>query len=187
MKKFLLGMVSGLLVAAFFCALWLMMSPVTRDLSLAKVGSAAAQSRLSTAYFYGQGVPQNYDLAYSWASKALTKWEPEALWLLGTMYYFGLGVVEDKGQGAEYIRFAAHRGWPAAVYGLGIIHLEQREYEEAQRWFKQAVSLGEWRAAVLMDMMQCKGWGGAHHPASLRGEPWDKMVLPAVEELIGCE
>ena len=75
----------------------------------AEVGDGLAEAKLGRCYYYGLGVPQDYEKAYH----LMVKWaliqgkgSAEALYLLGDMYYNGYYVTKDKVQAYELYRKA---------------------------------------------------------------------------------
>ncbi len=62
---------------------------------LAEDGHAKAQYQLGVMYYYGEGVPQNYDRAAEWYGKAAEGGDADAQFNLGLMYAHGIGVEQD--------------------------------------------------------------------------------------------
>jgi len=64
----------------------------------AKQGNIGAQNALGNAYYYGNGVPQDYSLAFEWFQKS------DSLFCLGEMYYYGYGVEKDEAEAVRCYR-----------------------------------------------------------------------------------
>jgi len=83
--------------------------------------------------------------------------EPNAHFIIGEMYYNGLGVKEDHAEAAIWIRKAAEQGNPEAQYVIGQMYYYglgvKEDYEEAIIWVRKAAKKGHVRARVLRDKM----------------------------------
>jgi len=83
--------------------------------------------------------------------------EPNAQYIIGEMYYYGLGVKEDYAEAAIWFRKAAEQGNPESqfvigkmyYYGVGV----KEDHAEAAIWFRKAAKQGHVRARVLRDIM----------------------------------
>jgi hypothetical protein len=69
---------------------------IARYEKLAKEGDAQAMTELGLRYHQGQGVKQNYALAYDWYVKAIEKGDGDALNNLGVLHRDGLGVPKNE-------------------------------------------------------------------------------------------
>ncbi len=74
---------------------------------LAKIGHPVAESLMGFVYFYGQGVPQDYQTALNWFEKAAMQGCFEAYALVAQMYEQGLGTAADPGQAYTWFNIAA--------------------------------------------------------------------------------
>ena len=64
----------------------------------ANAGDMVSQNILGWAYLAGQGVTQDYSIAFSWISKSAEQGNTWALGQLGLMYQNGYGVSKDYNQ-----------------------------------------------------------------------------------------
>src|SRR5512143_2024406 len=68
--------------------------------------------------------------------------DPNAHFILGTMYAVGLGVSRSNSDAVSWFRKAAEQGHPAAQSNLGVAYLSgqgvQRNYTEAANWLRKA-------------------------------------------------
>jgi uncharacterized protein len=80
---------------------------VRHTIALAQRGNAHAQAMLGFRYQYGQGVPQSYDLAVEWYTRAAEQGEPNGQYLLGLMYDKGFGVNADVVLAHKWLNLAA--------------------------------------------------------------------------------
>ena len=86
--------------------------------------------------------------------------EPNAQFIIGEMYYNGLGVKKDHAEAAKWIRKAAEQGLSEAqfvichmnYYGLGV----KEDHAEALIWCRKAALQGHIRARILRDKMLYK-------------------------------
>ena len=62
---------------------------------LAERGNAQAQANLAMLYFYGDGVPKDYDQGLKWLRLAAGQNLPFAQSNLGSLYAQGIGVKKD--------------------------------------------------------------------------------------------
>lgn len=73
--------------------------------------------------------------------------DPDALTLLGTMYFLGQGVPVDPARAAELLTRAAEAGNGLAAHNLGTLYLSKRPQfpaDEAlsKKWYREARRLG---------------------------------------------
>ena len=81
--------------------------------------------------------------------------EPNAQYIIGEMYYNGLGVKEDHAEAAIWFRKAAEQGNSEAqfvigkmyYYGVGV----KEDHAEALIWCRKAAEHGHIRARLLRD------------------------------------
>jgi TPR repeat protein len=86
--------------------------------------------------------------------------EPNAQYIIGEMYYNGLGVKKDHAEAAIWIRKAAEQGLSEAqfvighmyYYGLGV----KEDHAEALIWCRKAAAQGHIRAKLLRDKILYK-------------------------------
>jgi TPR repeat protein len=86
---------------------------------LADQGDANAQFMLSTLYYAGVGVPQNYNEAVKWARRAADQGYADAQFGLGVMYQNGEGVAQNYVEATRWYRRAADQGNADAQNSLG--------------------------------------------------------------------
>lgn len=87
-------------------------------LALAKEGSLDAQFSLGRMYARGDGVEQDFSIAFDYVSKAASGGHLKAAKMLGDMYYRGDGVPRDLSKAAFWYRDAARRGDSVAANAL---------------------------------------------------------------------
>src|ERR1700689_1592024 len=75
------------------------------------------------AYWYGQGVPQDYVAAANWYLKAAEQGYAEAQYHLGQMFAIGQGIPHNDAEAAKWYRKAAEQGIPLAQHNLGTMYV----------------------------------------------------------------
>lgn len=69
-----------------------------------------AQYNLGVIYYHGEGVPRDFDKAYTWFRKAAEQDDADAQYNLGFMYGRGEGVQKDRAQSLQWFKRAAEQG-----------------------------------------------------------------------------
>ena len=73
----------------------------------AEQGDTEAQAKLGRAYYYGEGVPQDYKEAAKWYRKAAEQGVDATMVALGALYLQGEGVPQDYVQAHMWSNLAA--------------------------------------------------------------------------------
>ena len=112
----------------------------------AEKGDAVGQYNLGVCYYYGKGVPQDYDEAVKWFRKATEQNVPKAQSNLGVCYANGQGVAKDAVEAAKWYRKAAEQNDAVGQYNLGACCFSgqgvSQDYVEAYKWFNLAAAQG---------------------------------------------
>ena len=87
--------------------------PVNADSSLYERGRA---------YFYGDGVEQDYEKALLAFEHAAKTDDFDAITAIGIMYIVGVGIEQNDTKGLEYLHKAANQSHPKAQYYLGAMY-----------------------------------------------------------------
>jgi TPR repeat protein len=118
---------------------------------LAEAGNAAAQNRLGLLYHDGQGVPQSYEGAKRWFTKAAEQGHAGAQVNLGTIYLLGHGFYQSDQLALFWFRKAAEQKDALACAKLGLMYARgqgvSRDVIQAQMWYTLAVANGAWNIA----------------------------------------
>lgn len=104
-------------VASFACVSASDFTDLTRK---AESGDANAQFQLSQAYEKGNGIKQDYQLAFEWCRKAAEGGNAEAQNALGVMYSLGRGVAQSKDEAFLWYKKAAKQNLAKAGYNVAI-------------------------------------------------------------------
>jgi uncharacterized protein len=83
--------------------------------SSAEKGDSAAQTWLGYLYSAGQGVPQSYEEAFKWYSKAANQGDAVAQNNLGVMYRNGQAVQRDDVEAYKWYCLSAAQGHTNAI------------------------------------------------------------------------
>jgi len=158
MKKFLfVSMLILLFAVSAFCG-------VSEDiLKKAKQGQSSAQFVLGAMYANGGGVPQDYEKAVYWHTKAAEQGHVSAQYNLGYMYGNGQGVQQDYKQAVKWYTKAAEQGDAYAQNGLAILYNKgqgvQQDYKQAVKWYTKAAEQGLAVAQLNLGYMYVSGEG----------------------------
>jgi len=125
---------------------------------LAEEGDADAQGSLGYAYRRGSGVPQDYDEAVKWFSKAAEQGDFDAREML--LFEFP----EDYAEAAtRWRREAAEQGHAEAQFILatayGTASQVPMDYAEAVKWYRKAAEQGHVEGQYQLGYMYGKGQG----------------------------
>jgi hypothetical protein len=93
---------------------------------------------LKPIYAHGP-VSHNYKEAAQRYRLAAEKGDTEAQYNLGSMYYWGRGVLKDDKKSVQWYRAAANQGHVLAQYNLGTMHAEKRGVEKTLQWYDSAL------------------------------------------------
>ena len=73
-------------------------------------------------YALGQGVPQDYKMAFKWYTKAAEQGYTKSQFNLGVMYRDGVGVPQDYKMAVKWYTKAAEQGNARAQLELGVMY-----------------------------------------------------------------
>ncbi|MBT71289.1 MAG: hypothetical protein CMQ15_04495 [Gammaproteobacteria bacterium] len=112
----------------------------------AEEGLDLAQYNLAILYFTGQGVDQNFELAFKWTQAAALQGHVDAQFNLASLYFDGSGVSQSNMRGLAWMVSAARGGHVNAAFALAMMHLEgdpiPRDTVQAHAWAAKAVNSG---------------------------------------------
>lgn len=95
---------------------------------------------------FGLGVPKNPEKAFVLNMKAAESGFHDAVLAAGWFYLNGVGVEKDLHQAKHWYRKAARQGDSGAIFSIGQIAHDQRDYADALVWFSRAVDHGHARS-----------------------------------------
>lgn len=133
---------------------------------LAKKGDAEAQYKIGDHYFFGIGVPQNYENAVKWYKKSA---EQGCCWgehNLALCYAKGTGIKKDALNAFQLWLRAAKQGHAPAQSNLGACYFygmgTSVDHAEAANWYRKAAEQGDYLAAYNLSLCYEKGTGVAN-------------------------
>lgn len=119
---------------------------------LAETGRVDAMHSIAHTYLYGiAGMKRDYDLAFSWFTRAADNGCPQAMYHLGMCNANGFGTPVDQKAATRWYRESAERGDEDAMYELAK-RLEEGvgiavDKTDAMTWYKKARDLGQEQAS----------------------------------------
>ncbi len=104
-------------------------------------------------YEYGKGVPQDFQKAVMYYTRAVEQHNVESMYNLALMYMFARGTPQDFHLALPLLQKAAMNNHAPSIYYLGVLkmngHGTHVDYEEAMAWFEKAASLEDRRISKL--------------------------------------
>ena len=95
-------------------------------------------------YFFGEGVPQDYQEAVKWYRLAAGQGDATAQYNLGLKYANGEGVPQDYQEAVKWYRLAAEQGDDSAQFYLSGMYYDghgvPQDYVQAHKWINLAAS-----------------------------------------------
>ena len=114
-------------------------------------------------FYYGKGVPQDYNEAIRWYRKSADQGDAMAQYGLAFMYDRGTGLPQDYAEAVRWGRKAAEQGNAMAQSYLGFSHAQghgvSQDYAEAVRWYRKAAEQGDSKAQYALGYMYSRGQG----------------------------
>ena len=110
---------------------------------LAEQGQVHSQRMIGNIYDKGLGVPQNFDKAVHWYSKAATQKDPAAQYHLGLKYANGHGVEKDPMEAYIWFAISFNNGYELAAYPLRVLNksLSTIDRQEALKVVEQKMEV----------------------------------------------
>ena len=132
----------------------------------AEAGYIHAQYSLGGRYRRGIDVPKNYDLAFTWLSKATEQGHADAQFYLGAMYRKGRAVEQDLRKADELTEAAAFRGCAEAQHEMGKKYEQgkgvKKNPETAFKWYLDSANKGYFMSIYRIGEMYRDGIGIEH-------------------------
>jgi TPR repeat protein len=100
---------------------------------------------------------KNFSMAYQLLAPLAAADNDEAIWRIGMMQSYGLGMIENKKLGIENFEKAASLGSGMALHMLGVAYMMgegvEKNLDSAISWFEQAVEKGLQGSAFSLSMI----------------------------------
>lgn len=107
----------------------------------------------------GQGVAQDAKRAFDLNAEAAKAGHADAVLAMGWFYLNGAGVDRSIEKAKKWYRESARRGEPKAMFSLGQIAYDERDFAEALRWFTRASEAGHARSLYWIGKLYWRGHG----------------------------
>lgn len=113
----------------------------------AALGDSNCQYQLAMRHIYGDGVPEDNDLALTLLAKAVNQGHVEATYNLGICYHYGYGTEVDLKKAYDLYLKSANGGYGKGMelvgrfYNRGI-YVEQ-DRSQAEYWLHKAIESGD--------------------------------------------
>ena len=149
-------------------------SDISKIQSKAEMGYVREQIQLASAYFTGDGVPQDAVQAARWYERAAKAGEPVAENQIGYFYQVGIGVPVNLSRAAHWYQLAAASGLMEGEVNLAVVYLGglgvPKNPEIAQQLLVEAFHKGSGTAAAYLGEMYYFGFGVPTNAAT--AESW---------------
>ncbi|HEY3929077.1 MAG TPA: tetratricopeptide repeat protein [Candidatus Koribacter sp.] len=83
----------------------------------------------------------------------------EAVLAMGWFYLNGFGVEKDLRQAERWYKKSARQGEPMAMFSLGVMACETRDYADALIWFRRAAEKRHVRSLFWLGKLHWRGHG----------------------------
>ena len=83
----------------------------------------------------------------------------DAVLAMGWFYRRGIGIEQDIEESKRWYKKSARQKDPRAMFSLGEIFYDQKDYDEALVWFNRAIESGHARSLYWVGMLHWKGRG----------------------------
>ena len=110
-------------------------------LPMGEAGDPVAQGYLGVMHLNGDGVPRDLEKSRTWLEKAAGQGNVRAMAMLGGMYRGVQGhpsFVPDMKLATDWLKRAAEANDLEAMNQLGILHYDNKAYEQAFIWLRKA-------------------------------------------------
>jgi len=136
---------------------------------LADDGDPDAQFELGRAYFYGQGLAKDTNVAFRLFTTAANHGSLPAQTALAVMYIEGIGdVPRDLVAGTSWMRRAAGEGYPSAIARLGSMYMSgigmKQDFAEGIKLLQDAAARDDAYAQAELGLAYLNGTGVVRNP-----------------------
>jgi TPR repeat protein len=113
----------------------------------------------SLDYLLGRGVPKDEHHSFALNAEAADRGQSDAVLAMGWFSINGLGVERDLERARKWYWDSARRGEIRAMFSLGQIDYEERDYSEALSWFRRTSDAGHHRSFYFIGRHYWRGHG----------------------------
>lgn len=107
----------------------------------------------------GQHAREDAEKAFSLNAQAAESGMHDAVLAMGWFYLNGVGVERDIERARQWYRKSARQGDPRAMFSLGQMAYDDRNYADAEIWFKRAVENGHAVSLFWLGKLYWRGNG----------------------------
>lgn len=111
----------------------------------------------SLALLEGQGVQKDERRSFEINQSAAQGGHADATLAMGWFYLNGVGVERSIPDALRWYKASARRGEPRAMFSLGFIAYEQRDWSDAITWFRRAAEAGHHRSLFWLGKLHWRG------------------------------
>lgn len=113
----------------------------------------------SLASLDGKGEPEDPRKSFLLNAQAAKSGLRDAVLAMGWFYLNGVGVDQDREQAKRWYRKSARQGDPMAMFSLGQMAYDERDYADALVWFRRAADKGHARSLFCIGKLFWRGHG----------------------------
>jgi TPR repeat protein len=113
----------------------------------------------SLDFLQGNGVAKDEKRAFAHNAEAAHGGHADAVLAMGWFYLNGVGVGRDVDRARKWYRESARRSEPKAMFSLGQIAYDERDFSEGLRWFTRASDAGHVRSLYWLGKLYWRGHG----------------------------
>ncbi len=113
----------------------------------------------SLDYLQGDGMAEDERRAFALNAEAAQSGYADAVLAMGWFYLNGVGVARDIERARRWYRDSARRGNTRAMFSLGQIAYDERDYSTALVWFRRASDAGHHRSLYFIGRHYWRGHG----------------------------
>ena len=111
----------------------------------------------SLALLQGRDTRKDEQRSFELNRTAAIEGHKDAILAMGWFYINGVGVERSCLNAITWYRRSARRGEPRAMFSLGYIAYEQKDWSDALKWFRRAANAGHYRSLFWMGKLYWKG------------------------------
>ena len=157
-------------------------------LEVAEKGDHRAMYALGSMYAAGDGVPRDYQQAFSWFSKAAQYGRVDAQYKLGLMYDEGIGVKQNYRRAIRLYDAAARKAYAHAQFRMGLLYAKgngvRQDNIKAYAWLRTAASnYAAERERQQDDAAIVETEGSAGEPVDIFNDMHTQIIDKELEEI----
>jgi len=111
----------------------------------------------SLALLEGRGIKKDETRSFEINRTAALEGHGDAVLAMGWFYINGVGVERSISEAITWYRRSARRGEPRAMFSLGLIAYEQKDWHDALTWFRRSADAGHHRSIFWIGKLRWRG------------------------------